>query len=252
LFTRPLEVAPYAAITPSADVPVVWATGTLPSSAPYLNYHGMGNRNFGSINYYTGAITVAGANKYLTAHAVLMSLAWAFFLPIGIIWARNAKKFGWWIHVHRGIQLFGLTLVLIAFIIAWVKVSTGTTGGLYDVHRSMGITIFVLGWFNPINALFRPHPTPLTPQRFWWAKLHIWIGRTAVILAYVQIPVGMYLVNASHPYIVLYVCGVAIMLAAYAVVNWYNEFTTLPLGNKSLETGRGEPAPVPMQTHDDE
>jgi len=218
-----LAVNGKATISSTTSVPIIWSRGPLPSSNTNVQYHAY--RGFGSRNFFTGAQSVAGTPSTTIAHAVLMALSWGFILPIGVMIARYGKGIGpTWIHYHRGFQMFGLTMMTISFIIAFVSVSSGSTAGLVPVHGGLGITIFVLGWFNPINAFFRPHPEPPTTKRFFWSKLHMWIGRSAIILAYVQIPIGMHLLNASKGYIALYIIGVAVAICIYMLLSLKSDY----------------------------
>jgi len=197
---------------------VIWAKGPLPPAAPALIYHGT-TRYYGQINFQEGTITVAGTSKYIIAHAVLMALAWGFVLPLGVIVARFGKE-RWpktWFRYHRANQLLGLCMILAAFIIAMVKLKTPTTG-LPGVHRALGITLFTLAWLQPVMAAKRPQNDSPNAPRFFWARAHWWIGRVAIIMAYVQIPIGMMILPAPNAYVILYVCGVVVAIALYALI----------------------------------
>jgi len=92
--------------------------------------------------------------------------------------------------------------------------------GLSNVHRNLGITLFVLVCWQPLMAWVRPHADPPTKKRFYWARLHSWIGRAALIIAYVQIATGLVLLGSPYPYVVLYVCGVAVTIALFALIQF--------------------------------
>jgi len=96
-----------------------------------------------------------------------------------------------------------------------------------------------LVFFQPLWALRRPTNDYPNPLRFFWARIHWWVGRVAIILAYVQIPIGMIIFGAKFGYIVLYVCGVAVAIAIYAITQFYYDWSHTTFG-KQVQTSDTE------------
>jgi len=128
-----------------------------------------------------------------------MTLSWGLLLPVGVIIARYGKRLEHtWFLIHRAIQLIGLTMAIIGYFIGLLKIGTGT----HLAHFTVGTVVMILGVFNPINALFRPHPKhdkPKEQKRILWEYLHHWVGRVAIILAIAQIFLGFDILSLAVP-----------------------------------------------------
>ena len=71
-------------------------------------------------------------------------------------------------------------------------------------HRALGITVMVFGWFQPLNALIRPHPAKEGEKkpilRTAWEVLHKGLGYLTIILAVVTISLGLKLGESFPPF----------------------------------------------------
>jgi len=136
--------------------------------------------------------------KIYFAHGSLMILGWGFLLPAGTLIAKFFKHRpnGLWFKLHRGGQMLGLTLALIAFIIAVTNFNVfGDVGLISYYHGICGMVVMILGLLQPLNAFTRPH-LPESPneekskKRVAWEVWHKSSGWIAVALAIPTIAMG--------------------------------------------------------------
>jgi hypothetical protein len=148
------------------------------------------------------------------AHGVLMGLSWGFLLPVGLLVARFGKhKDPLWFKVHRGVQISGLLLALLGFIIAVLMVATGHF--LARPHAYIGLVAMALGMQQPFNAWLRPHKTkgaPRSVKRTWWERWHKYSGRSAVALGLLNPFFGISYLHSTAG-LVIYSTWVALYLA---------------------------------------
>lgn len=121
------------------------------------------------------AIVAAGAgNKGLwRTHGILMALAWAILVPLGI-GASILRKIlplpdGMWFQVHRGLNSLGLLFTIAGFAIAVYLI--GDEGGdsakhFQTVrHRKVGLTVFLFAIVQALSGIFRPHLPPKPSEK---------------------------------------------------------------------------------------
>eukprot|EP00899_Mesostigma_viride_P010025 jgi/Mesvir1/19023/Mv12790-RA.1 len=171
-----------------------------PDGADHLAYHGFTNRAVlrltfdytftnGSSGGGTPEVVVVvqdGLRRYRKTHGVLMAIGWGILLPLGILVARFGKR--WdpaWFHVHRVLQVLGLTFGTIGFIIALNKFPVYFT---QFTHGRLGFGAMMLGWAQLLIGVLRPHKEQ--QGRLEWEFLHVTVGRVAVVLASVAIFYG--------------------------------------------------------------
>ena len=137
------------------------------------------------------------AIKHRRNHAILMITGWGVLLPLGVAMANTLRTFGpVWYHIHRIIQVVGLVLATAGFIIAVTQFEAlNLEDNVHRFHRGLGIAVMVFGWFQPLNALIRPHAPekgeskPLL--RLGWEILHKGLGYAAILIAVVVIFLGL-------------------------------------------------------------
>jgi hypothetical protein len=124
----------------------------------------------------------------ITAHAVLATLAFGFFFPVGGIMIRLASFPGlWW--VHGLFQIFGFILYTAAFGIGiWMTKNFYT---LNDAHPIIGIVLFALLAFQPLLGVLHHNHFKRYNKRSFWSYGHIWFGRIAIILGIVNGGLGL-------------------------------------------------------------
>ena len=105
-----------------------------------------------------------------------MLLSWGFLLPAGVIAAhflRHRKPL--WFKIHRAVQMTGLVLATIGWVIALTQFEVFGQGvNVSSLHGGLGMIVMVLGLLQPINAFFRPHPEPKTRKRDIWGAYTFW------------------------------------------------------------------------------
>ena len=130
-------------------------------------------------------------------HGILMFLGWGVFLQAGAFIARYLRfRDPLWFHLHRFCQITGLVIAIIGFILAFFQASFPLFW-----HGAFGIIIMLIGLQQPINAFFRPHiekGKKPTLKRLIWSYFHIYSGRFALILALINITLGLFLILAPN------------------------------------------------------
>jgi len=128
----------------------------------------------------------------LIAHGILFFIAWGIAPFVGIFVARYLKNaMGvWWYRVHLGIFV-GITgiLSLISFFLIYSTVEASHFDG---THHKIGLAIFILMFFQfalgyTSNALWDPKRSTVP----WWDVLHWYFGRSLVLLAVINIFLGI-------------------------------------------------------------
>ncbi|XP_046573774.1 uncharacterized protein LOC124281823 isoform X2 [Haliotis rubra] len=132
----------------------------------------------------------------ITIHGVLMVIGWGVFLQWGAFVARYMKfKSGLWFYVHVFFQVFGLCCVVAGLVFSILSVQ-------FDhfkfTHAIIGLVATTLAALQPLNALIRPLKIPdnddtKTQRRRVWECIHHFGGRCALLLAFINISLGVFL-----------------------------------------------------------
>lgn len=145
--------------------------------------------------------------KHRKNHAILMITGWGVLLPLGVAMANTLRTFGpVWYHLHRIIQVIGLVLATAGFIIAMMQFEalTPETNNVHKFHRGLGIAVMVFGWFQPLNAVIRPHAPEKgeskPPLRLGWEILHKGLGYLTIVGAVIVIFLGLKIGEEFPPF----------------------------------------------------
>jgi hypothetical protein len=124
---------------------------------------------------------------WFQAHGWLMWLAFGIFLPLGVLISKFGQNyFSQWFWTHVSLQVTGVILSTIAFVIAVQKFEVTTWD---NTHVKLGLAVMVLVWFQPLSALIRPRRgTPVRPS---WYAVHWLFGTAAIVLAWFNIFKGL-------------------------------------------------------------
>ncbi|GAA6010479.1 hypothetical protein JCM11491_006958 [Sporobolomyces phaffii] len=164
--------------------------------------------NLASSSPVGGATTGAGKasssggwthrDKVLIAHAAIGSIAAVLFVPAGILLARLGRS-GTWFPWHRAIQLFSVTLIIVAAILG---ITQNSGPHFSDDHQRLGIILLALFVVQPLLGVFA-HATqgagaPLTSARPQFARpfpsvvrvVHVVVGVVTAGVAYWQVATG--------------------------------------------------------------
>ncbi len=152
-------------------------------------------------------------------HGIFMVLSWGILLQWGAFIARYLRhKDPLWFKLHRAIQVSGVVLSFLGLIFGIVSVGNGH---FRFAHGALGLVVTILGLQQPFNALIRPHKpedgAEKTTKRFIWEFLHKNIGRLALLIAIVQISMGLFLALAHTAIWALWYAYVILLIICYIV-----------------------------------
>ncbi|CAJ0755063.1 5825_t:CDS:2 [Entrophospora sp. SA101] len=135
---------------------------------------------------------------FLIIHGSLMFAAWAVAAPLGVFFARFGRNVlpKRWFSLHWGIQaLLALPLTVIGFIMAFPSGASFTTR---NSHHVIGMVILICLFVQLLIGGIHHHMyDPNRKSIPWWTKLHWWFGRCLVLLALVQISLGLDLYDVN-------------------------------------------------------
>ncbi|CAG2056667.1 unnamed protein product, partial [Timema podura] len=182
-------------------------------------------------------VTFASVSKLLLRlHGAFMIAAWIGAASVGILLARYFKQ-TWvgkpfcgkdqWFAWHRLLMLLVWSLTIAAFVLIFVELKSWSSED--NPHAILGTVTTLLAFFQPIGALFRPHPGSRRRPIFNW--LHWLLGNMAHILAIVTIFFAIELSKAQLPewttwILVVYVAFHVAMHFVLSVVGCASERTT--------------------------
>jgi hypothetical protein len=176
--------------------------------------------------------TESNLNSKYYAHGALMLIGWGWLLPMGAIFAKLFKHRpdAIWFQLHRTLQVSGLMISTIGFIIALKNFKVFQDKGFNTYkHGVMGITVMVLGWLQPMNALLRPLPTKdgevKETIRWVWEMVHKGFGWTTLAMAVATICLGTTLlpfVDDQKTFQLAYGIGAGGCLLLLAGALWYD------------------------------
>ncbi|KAJ2993963.1 hypothetical protein HDV02_001931 [Globomyces sp. JEL0801] len=128
-------------------------------------------------------------------HAIFMILGWVLIVPISILLARFGRvKFDSWFRLHQALQFSALILIIGSFIIILYK------NKLYisNPHAMLGIIVLSLGAIAVLLGSFSYYTRNPGKTLHWFDdKLHWWVGRTAALLAILNVVIGIKFYTAS-------------------------------------------------------
>ncbi|KAK6732950.1 hypothetical protein RB195_016994 [Necator americanus] len=145
---------------------------------------------------YQYSLDVGTRRKLVKAHAILMVLAWFFFIPTAFVFARFLKdtwsgvKFcgvSIWYQVHRVSNFIGIILMIASFVCIltckdWRWTGPGSSSQYHtQTHTMTGLLALIFAWLQPIGSLFRCPPRHHLRPLFNWG--HRLCGVVAFALA---------------------------------------------------------------------
>ena len=167
----------------------------------------------------TASPTISGRQTWISTtvlHAIFMSIAWGILLQAGVFIARYFRhKDPLWFKLHRALQMTGLLFAIIGLIFGFLSVQSKH---LSFAHGAIGIVMMIIAILQPINAFFRPHKhkgEPISVKRKRWELLHLTAGRIAILLAFVNIPLGLFMIVAPRGAWITWFVLFSIFMAVY-------------------------------------
>jgi len=169
-----------------------------------------------------GTSSISKYEKYITIHGIIMFSVWGIIVPGAVFIARFTRNIipQKWFKLHWGIQQFlASPLTLAGLIAAYVS---GMPFNAANTHHFLGVVVFggfifqlSLGWIH--HKLYDPSRKYYP----WWTKLHWWWGRILILLAFMQILLGLQQYNASHGVFVGFYIYVLFILSSYAGLSYH-------------------------------
>lgn len=174
----------------------------------------------------------------LVAHAVLACLAFGLVFPLGgiMIHIMSFKSLLW---THGILQVFGFITYSIAFgfglqialhpnsVSFHIQIPrsslTITQDRLHDAHPIIGILLFCLLSFQAPLGYIHHAAYKQRHTRTIWSHLHLWIGRSSVLLGIVNGGLGFRLSNHSRTGSIIYGVFASLMGIAYAIASLVGE-----------------------------
>ena len=154
--------------------------------------------------------------SYIQLHGIFMFIGWGILLQLGMFFARYFRhKDPWWFKMHRALQVSGLIVSFLGLIFAIVSAS----GHFMFAHGGLGLFIMIIGLLQPLNAFFRPHKSdPKTLKRTVWEIYHINAGRVVLLLALINISLGVFLAVVPYTAWVIWFVMFGLWVAVFLVM----------------------------------
>lgn len=185
------------------------AHGTVESDDGEKSYHDLRARSSETVNLASvGQLITRDMTYLIKIHGGLMVFSWMFTVSLAIIFARYFKE-AWSNQLLCGVKIwfaFHRTLMVVSVImmvIAQTSIFYYVGGYRIGIHQVLGSIAFAFALFQPLGALFRPHPDAGSRWIFNW--LHWFGGNAGHITATAAILLATRLKTASLPESFLYI-----------------------------------------------
>lgn len=230
-FTRPLKSSTPDFPSLSGDsFDFIWALGEFRSDGP--QQHDNDARGDSELNLVDGAVSAGGnATRFQIAHAVLMSLSWLLFAPIAVIAIRFFKKYNpITFRIHMSLAITTMLCTIIAVLLVIFKASHTRTN-----HMGVGYTVLTLVVIQVVGGLLRPDKS--ASVRAYWILLHRILGPVAILLAFINIIIGIYVIKGSgFWYAVVALAFLAHITAALFFATFKRKFPTVQTERKASQS----------------
>ncbi|KAI8979001.1 hypothetical protein BDB01DRAFT_258609 [Pilobolus umbonatus] len=130
-------------------------------------------------------------------HGLLMTFVWLFVVPLGIafnIYGRKMQK-SWGVKAHM------VTMMIAGFVPFSIAAITGLTASgsiKLKPHSATGTILVILTWIQMIMGAvnhgvfrYRKKNNNIPATRPWNNHVHIWLGRVLLLVANINIVLGM-------------------------------------------------------------
>jgi len=208
-------------ISTSGDTDCIWAHGSTDS----LSQHASSGRGVVKINFGTGTGSTVEEVDYILAHSVCMWLGMCFFFVIGISSARYLKADETqimskpkWLFLHIVAQCMGAFFMIVGFGLGYASVAKDNDEHFSDntskSHGRLGLALFIVSLIQIVGGMLRPHKDPdnMTTMRKIWQFGHKFTGVTIVLLALINVLLGLKLADSDKTWFYLQYVWIALWL----------------------------------------
>lgn len=135
----------------------------------------------------------------VTLHGSLMSTAWGFLLPTGVLSARflRHRSGGLWFMAHRICNTVGYLVAIAGIIVAFRNFGNVFEDGMGPSYRHgiIGLTTMACGFLQILAGVLRPHlpedeKEAKSTIRFVWEIGHKALGYSTIVIAYATLWFG--------------------------------------------------------------
>lgn len=176
------------------------------------------------------------SHNILIAHAILGSLAWAVFFPLGAIIIRVLKhKQTLWIHAGWMVFTYLMALTSAALGI-YLAVAYNK---LDSAHAIIGLFIIAAFSFQPLTGLLHHWGWKKRHGPSFWTGAHVWWGRAIITLGAINGGLGFPL---ARPYPIYSKKGeiAYIVIAPVFWLLWMGSIALAAYRTRGLREGKGE------------
>ncbi|KAM1185644.1 hypothetical protein ACFX13_015172 [Malus domestica] len=169
------------------------------------------------VDFPKGVIRIGfvDSRKVKMTHGILTIIGWGIIIPFGASMARYLREYEpLWYYLHSSVQFIG-------FFVGLSGVAVGRT--LYELvhadfnsHRSIGYIVLALSVLQLCQFIMRPSRT--SKVRKYWNKSHQWVGRSVVVLALVNIFIGLFYGNGGKPFKTFFLCAFSLFVLSQIIL----------------------------------
>lgn len=181
-----------AILAPNTPDSLLFASGPLSGSIPLQHSQYTSQ----VANFAPAGTHLSSSDTNRGVHGFLNLAGWGVFLPIGAIIARYCKVWDpTWFYLHISFQMLGFILIIAGLVTGYILQDTykGVSG--LDSHRVLAIIVFIMATMQILAIVLRPKKD--AKVRRYWNWYHQWVGRFALVLAAVNLFVGIHLAKEN-------------------------------------------------------
>lgn len=123
-----------------------------------------------------------------------MLLGWLFFIPFSIIIIRLGSNLNRWFPLHILLALIGVGLIIAGAVFGFFL----SNGQFSSTHQLTGVVIVGILFVEIIVGIVISKLWKIDRSTIpWYNKVHWWIGRLVILLAFVNIFLGFNILNLA-------------------------------------------------------
>eukprot|EP00250_Pteridium_aquilinum_P008314 c17844_g1_i1 orf=142-1308(+) len=204
----------------AASSKVIYAyafNGITPNSSGYIA--GPHQATFGmSLDFTTGSSSsTSNPTEILRkSHGVVNIFAWAILVPVGAFIARYLRqRESLWFSLHVGFQITGYVLGITGVALG-IKLTQELPTAHWKHHRIVGVFVLFLATLQMLAICARPNKD--SKLRNLWSWYHFIVGRFVLLLAAVNIVIGLKIADAGRSWKAGYAFLLVITLLAFVIL----------------------------------